>query len=295
MCNPKIGFIGIGLLGSDVVARLQDKKYTVNIAAHKSRENIEAAVARGAIEYDTPYSMTKASDIIMLCMDSSTTVERCMHGKNGVIAGLTPNNVVIDLGTSLPASTRALGVKVAEAGGHYLDAPLIQTPTPELDGDLNILASGTITAFEKVKPVLEDLGENVFHLGDLGSGHTIKLINNFFGMIVANALAEAFAMADRTNIERGKLHAVMAAGFLHSGIMDFVKSYAVDGDPNQLTFTIRNAAKDLGYYSQMAESTGANSFLSQGALSALQAATEAGKGEDTIIQLVDFFAAAVER
>ena len=120
MCNPKIGFIGIGLLGSDVVARLQDKKYTVNIAAHKSRENIEAAVARGAIEYDTPYSMTKASDIIMLCMDSSTNVERCMHGKNGVIAGLTPNSVVIDLGTSLPASTRALGVKVAEAAGHYL-------------------------------------------------------------------------------------------------------------------------------------------------------------------------------
>ena len=290
MTLPKIGFIGLGLMGAAMVGRLQDKGYSLTVTANRSRPNIDAAVARGATEVATARDVAAASDIIMLCMDTSASVEGRMRGVDGVLAGLKAGAVVVDFGTSLPASTRALGHEVKAAGGDLLDAPLGRTPAHAVDGLLNIMGAGDKAAFDKVKPVLDDLGENVFHLGDLGSGHTIKLMNNFFGMTVANAMAEAFAMADVAGIDRAQMYDVMAAGPLRSGMMDFVKGYAVDGDPAQLAFAIKNAAKDVGYYAQMAKDAGAESIMANGALGALQEARDSGQADDMVSQMVEFYA-----
>ena len=295
MTKPKIGFIGLGLMGAAIVSRLQDLQYSVTVCANKSRPKIDAAVARGAIEVMTARNVAEQSDIIMLCMDTSASVEERVRGSDGLISGLKPQAVVIDFGTSLPNSTRALGSEVTASGGFYLDAPLGRTPTHALEGKLNIMASGDKLAFDAVFDVLQDLGENVFHLGALGSGHTIKLINNFFGMTVANAMAEAFAIADVAGVDRAQMHSVMAAGPLHSGMMDFVKAYAVDDDPNQLAFAIKNAAKDVGYYTQMAQDAGVESFMSQGALTALTAAIKQGRGDEMVSQMVDFYVNAFKR
>lgn len=295
MTKPKIGFIGLGLMGAAIVSRLQDLQYSVTVCANKSRPKIDAAVARGAIEVMTARNVAEQSDIIMLCMDTSASVEARVRGSDGLISGLKPQAVVIDFGTSLPNSTRTLGSEVTASGGFYLDAPLGRTPTHALEGKLNIMASGDKLAFDAVFDVLQDLGENVFHLGALGSGHTIKLINNFFGMTVANAMAEAFAIADITGVDRAQMHSVMAAGPLHSGMMDFVKAYAVDDDPNQLAFAIKNAAKDVGYYTQMAQDAGVESFMSQGALTALTAAIKQGRGDEMVSQMVDFYVDAFKR
>jgi 2-hydroxy-3-oxopropionate reductase len=289
MSKPDIGFIGLGLMGAAMVGRLQDQGYHVTVTANRSRPNIDAAVARGAIEVATARDVAAASDIVMLCMDTSDSVEGRMRGADGVIVGLRVGATVVDFGTSLPASTRTLGEEVAAAGGTYLDAPLGRTPAHAKDGLLNIMTAGDKTAFDKVEPVLKDLGENVFHLGNLGSGHTIKLINNFFGMTVANAMAEAFAMADVAGIDREQMYDVMAAGPLRSGMMDFVKGYAVDNDPTQLQFAIKNAAKDVGYYAQMATDAGVDSIMSKGPLSALQNARDAGQGDEMVSQMVDYY------
>jgi len=291
MSKPTIGFIGLGLMGAAMVGRLQDKGDVLTVTANRSRPNIDAAVARGATEVATARDVATASEIVMLCMDTSASVEGRMRGEDGIIAGLRPGTVVVDFGTSLPASTRALGAEVAAAGGTLLDAPLGRTPAHARDGLLNIMAAGDKVAFEKVQPVLADLGENVFHLGALGSGHTIKLMNNFFGMTVANAMAEAFAMADVAGIDRKQMYDVIAAGPLRSGMMDFVKGYAVDGDPTQLAFAIKNAAKDVGYYAQMASDAGVDSIMVHGALGALQDARDKGQADDMVSQMVDYYAA----
>jgi len=285
-----IGFIGLGLMGDAMVQCLQKNGHALTVVANTSRANVEAAVARGATEVGTAREVAAASDIVMLCMGTSAQVESRMHGDDGVIAGLRPGAVVIDFGTSLPASTRALGEAVAAAGGTYLDGPLGRTPAHALDGNLNIMCSGDKAAFEKIKPVLDDLGENVFHLGALGSGHTIKLINNFMGMTVANAMAEAFAMADVQGVDRKALYDVMSAGPLHSGMMDFVKGYGVDGDPAQLAFAIKNAAKDVGYYAQMAKDADVATIMSRSTLEALETARDDGRGDDMVSQMVDFYA-----
>ncbi|MEM8980876.1 MAG: NAD(P)-dependent oxidoreductase [Pseudomonadota bacterium] len=290
MTQPRIGFIGLGLMGSAMVSRLLDKGYPLTVLANQSRANVDAAIARGAVEVQTAKALATQSEIVMLCMDTSNSVEDRMKGEDGIIAGLARDAVVIDFGTSLPSSTRSLTTEVAQAGGAYLDAPLGRTPAHAFDGLLNIMAAGDKAAYDKVEPVLKDLGENVFHLGASGAGHTVKLLNNFFGMTVANAMCEAFVMADQAGIERQALYDVMSAGPLHSGMMDFVKGYAVDGDPSQLAFAIKNANKDLGYYSEMVKDTGNESIMVQGALTALGNATAEERGDDMVSQMVDFYA-----
>ncbi|MEM6595126.1 MAG: NAD(P)-dependent oxidoreductase [Pseudomonadota bacterium] len=285
----KIGFMGLGLMGGAMVGRLQDQGHDLCVLANRDRTHVDKAIARGAAEASTAKELAEASEIVMLCMGTSEQVEGRMRGPEGVIAGLQPGAIVIDFGTSLPASTKALADEVAAAGGAYLDAPLGRTPAHALDGLLNIMCAGDKTAFEKAKPVLDDLGENVFHLGASGSGHTIKLMNNFFGMTVANAMAEAFAMADIQGVDRKAMYDVMSAGPLHSGMMDFVKGYAVDGDPAQLAFAIKNAAKDVGYYAQMADDAGVDSIMCRSTLDALRSATEDGRGDDMVSQMTDYY------
>jgi len=290
MSQPTIGFIGLGLMGGAMVGRLQDKGYDLTVIANRTRTYVDQAVARGAAEVTTAKAVAEASDIVMLCMDTSVNVEARMRGDDGVIAGLKPGAIVIDFGTSLPGSTKTLGQEVAAAGGTLLDCPIGRTPMHAKDGLLNLMGSGDKAAFDTVKPVLDDLGENVFHLGELGTGHTIKLINNFFAMTTANAMSEAFAMADIMGVERQAVYDVMSAGPLRSGMMDFVKAYAIDGDPTQLAFAVKNAAKDVGYYVQMAKDAGVESIMSKCALSALSTARDAGQADDMVSQMVDFYA-----
>ncbi len=286
----KVGFIGVGLMGSAMAHRLLDKGHELQILGNRNRENITALIERGATEAGSAKDLASASDIVMLCVGTSDQVESRMRGDDGVIAGLKADSVVIDFGTSLPASTKSLGAEVAAAGCQYLDAPLGRTPAHAKDGLLNIMCAGDEAAYNKVLPALQDLGENVFHLGALGSGHTVKLINNFYGMTVANAMCEAFAMADVQGVDRKAVYEVMAAGPLHSGMMDFVKGYGVDGDPAQLAFAIKNAAKDVGYYAEMAKQAGVNSVMSVSTLGALTDATESGKGDEMVSQMVDYYA-----
>ncbi|KMW56244.1 3-hydroxyisobutyrate dehydrogenase [Candidatus Rhodobacter oscarellae] len=290
MSAPKIGFIGLGLMGAAMVGRLQDKGYALTVLGNRNRAGIEAALARGASEAGSAKAVAEASDIVMLCVGTSDQVEGRMRGAEGVIAGLSAGKVVIDFGTSLPDSTIALGAEVAAAGAQMLDAPLGRTPMHAKDGLLNIMGSGDRAAYDQVKPVLDDLGENVFHLGALGTGHKIKLMNNFFSQCVANAMAEAFAMADKTGVDKQAVFDVINAGPNSSPMMDFIRAYACEGNPNMLAFSIKNALKDVGYYRRMAEDAGAPSVMAGDVFTALTEATQSGQGEDMVPQMFDFYA-----
>ncbi|MEM9793528.1 MAG: NAD(P)-dependent oxidoreductase, partial [Pseudomonadota bacterium] len=269
---------------------LQACGYPMFVVANKSRVNVDAAVARGATEVDNARSLAACCDIVMLCVDTSVSVESRMLGDSGVIAGLRPGMTVIDFGTSLPGSTKMLGAAVDAVGATLIDAPLGRTPAHAKDGLLNIMGAGDQAAFAAVKPVLDDLGENVFHVGPLGAGHTLKLINNFFAMTTASAMSEAFAMADLAGIPRETLFQVMGAGPLRSGMMEFVKNYATDGQID-LAFSISNAHKDVGYYTQMADGLGAATQMSASARNALGLAKAQGWGNQMVPEMVDFFQA----
>ncbi len=294
MNKPNIGYIGIGLMGSAMVRRLLATGYDVTVMANRSRTLVDEVVAAGAKEVGSAKEVAAASDIVMLCMSTSEQVESRMRGDDGVLAGLDAGRVVIDFGTSLPSSTLALGKETEAIGATYLDAPLGRTPQQAVDGLLNIMAAGDKDAFVRVKPVLDDLGENVFHLGPLGAGHTTKLINNFFAQNIVNALCESFAMADKAGLSRQNLYDVMSAGPLHSGMMDFISAYALGGDSSKLQFSIKNAVKDVSYYVQMTKDANVETMMGGNTLAALKSAETAGMGDNLVPEILDHYVARFE-
>lgn len=287
--QPVIGFIGLGLMGSAMVSCLQDNGYKLVVMANRSREAVDAACARGATEVTSPKEVAEASDIIMLCMDTSQSVEGRMRGNDGIIAGLSSGKIVIDFGTSLPASTRRLAQEVAAKGAQMLDAPLGRTPQHAKDGLLNIMTAGDKEAFDNAKPVLDVVGENVFYLGGSGAGHVMKLLNNAMSMTGASMMAEIYAVADKAGVSRQDVYNVMSSGPNHSGMMDMVSAYALEDDPTKLAFAIKNGSKDIGYYQQMLSDSGITNTIAKGAIEEMSAAIENGMGDEMVAKMIDHF------
>ena len=287
MEKPIIGFIGLGLMGGNMAECLLKNGFELNVMG-RNREAVAAATARGANELGTPKEIAEKSDIVMLCVTTSDVVESLIYGDNGILAGIKEGAIVIDYGTSIPASTQKIGADLAAKGAGMIDAPLGRTPNHAKDGLLNIMAAGNKETFEKVKPVLDVQGENVFYLGALGSGHVTKLINNFMGMTTACTMSQAFAVADRAGIDRQQLFDIMSAGPSNSPFMQFCKNYAVDG-VSDLGFSIANASKDLSYFVQMVDDMGTRAQIAEGTASNLQAALDAGMGEGNVPEIFDYF------
>ena len=287
--ESRIGFVGLGLMGSAMVGRLQDYNYQLTVLGNKDRTGLDQALARGALEAASGVDLAKQSDIIMLCMGTSDQVEERILGEQGIISGLSSGKIIIDFGTSLPSSTKEISSKIADTGAVILDAPLGRTPHHAKDGLLNIMASGDKDAFDAVRTILENLGENVFYLGDLGTGHTIKLMNNFFGMTIANAMAEVFAVADAAGVSRETVYKVISAGPLHSSMMDFISAFGLEGDKSKLEFAIKNAFKDVSYYRLMTQNLGINSIMSESASKALSQANDGGYANAMVCEMIDFF------
>lgn len=287
MTKPVIGFIGLGLMGGNMVENLQNRGYQLNVM-DLNKEAVATCVARGAKTVTTAKELAASSDIVMLCLTTSAVVEKLVYGDDGILAGIKEGSVLVDFGTSIPSSTRKIGADLAAKGAGMIDAPLGRTPAHAKDGLLNIMAAGDLETFNKVKPVLDEQGENVFHLGALGAGHTTKLINNFMGMTTVCAMSQAFAVADLAGVDRAQLFDIMSAGPSNSPFMKFCKNYAVDG-VSDLGFSIANANKDLGYFLKMVEDLGTESKIAEGSSANLQAAFDAGLGNSNVPEIFDYF------
>ncbi|MCC4785262.1 NAD(P)-dependent oxidoreductase [Vibrio splendidus] len=289
MTKPVIGFIGLGLMGGNMVENLQKRGYHVNVM-DLSAEAVARVTDRGnATAFTSAKELAAASDIVQFCLTTSAVVEKIVYGEDGVLAGIKEGAVLVDFGTSIPASTKKIGAALAEKGAGMIDAPLGRTPAHAKDGLLNIMAAGDMETFKKVKPVLEEQGENVFHLGALGSGHVTKLVNNFMGMTTVATMSQAFAVAQRAGVDGQQLFDIMSAGPSNSPFMQFCKFYAVDGE-EKLGFSVANANKDLGYFLALCEELGTESLIAQGTATSLQAAVDAGMGNNDVPVIFDYFA-----
>lgn len=287
MTTTKIGFIGLGLMGSNMVECLQKNGFEP-VVMDLNADAVARVVARGATEAKTGKELAEQSDVIMLCLTTSAVVEKLIYAEDGILAGIKPGAVVIDFGTSIPASTRKIGADLAAKGAGMVDAPLGRTPAHAKDGLLNIMAAGDDANFAKAKPLLDVLGENVFHLGALGAGHTTKLINNFMGMTTVCTMSQAFAVAEKAGVDRGQLFDIMSTGPSNSPFMQFCKNYAVDG-VSDLGFSIANANKDLGYFVEMVKDLGTTSDIAEATSGNLQKAFDEGMGQGNVPEIYDMF------
>jgi 3-hydroxyisobutyrate dehydrogenase len=288
MKKPTIGFIGLGLMGANMVENLQKRGFEL-VVMDLNKDAVATVIARGnATSAASAKELAEKSDIVMLCLTTSAVVEKVVYGEEGILAGIKEGAVLIDFGTSIPASTIKIGKDLASKGAGMIDAPLGRTPAHAKDGLLNIMAAGDPATFEKVKPVLEEQGENVFYLGGAGAGHTTKLINNFMGMTTVCVMSQAFAAAKLAGVDGQQLFDIMSAGPSNSPFMKFCKNYAVD-NVSDLGFSIANANKDLGYFVQMMKDLGTVSSIAEATSSNLQAALDAGMGSGNVPEIFDYF------
>ena len=288
MDKPRIGFIGIGLMGHGIAKNLVTKGFPLTVRVNRNRAPLEDLLAAGAKEVKTNADVAKNSDIVFLCVTGAPQVEEIVNGSDGIADAARKGLVVIDTSTSEPATTAKMREALAEKGVRFVDAPLARTPVEAELGKLNIMVGADDATFAELKPVLAAFCENIIHAGPAGHGIILKLINNFIGQAITTATAEALAAAAKSGLSIRKLHEVISAGAVNSGLFQMMVGKMLDGgDLTGLKFTLVNAMKDLRYYTHFAESLPVSAIVGEAVHQSLVNANLMGFGEKYVPSLIE--------
>ena len=285
--NKRIGFIGAGLMGHGMAKNLLLEGFPVTIMGHRNRKPVSDLVKRGAKEAKTPGAVARASDILFLCMPSSAEVEDLVKRKGGLKDAARKGLIVVDTTTADPTSTIALAAELKAVGVRFVDAPLTRTPKEAEQGRLNTFVGGDKKTFREIKPALEAWAENIFHVGPVGNGHKLKLVNNFIAMGFVSVVAEALTTASKAGVDIADLHSIVSAGPLSNGIYQNVMRWVLEGDREAHKFTLVNARKDIRYYNRLAESVDSSAIVGSAARQLYEVANNIGYGENYMPQLCD--------
>jgi 3-hydroxyisobutyrate dehydrogenase-like beta-hydroxyacid dehydrogenase len=286
-----VGFIGVGMMGAGMAKNLLAKGHPLVILGHRKREPVERLRALGAEEAASPRELAARCEIVHLCVTGSPQVEASVRGEQGLLAGARPGLVIVDCSTSNPVSTLALAAECEARGVHFVDAPLSRTPKEAEAGTLDTMVGAAPEVFARIEPVLRCWAGHVVHLGPVGLGHKMKLVNNFVAMGYAALFAEALAIARKAGLSLQQFHAVIGAGRMRSPFYDTFMQWSLAGDENAHRFTIANAHKDMRYLAAMAGELGVVNPLQAAVKNSFAAMEASGQGERYVPMLADFVAA----
>ena len=288
MSNARIGFVGVGLMGHGIAKNLIAKGYPVTLRLHRNRAVADDLLKAGAKEAGSYKALAQGSDIVILCVTGAPQVEEVMLGDDGIASGARKGLIVIDTSTSEPATTQRMRELLAEKGVRFVDAPLARTPVEAEQGRLNIMVGADDATFAELKPVLSAFCENIIHAGPAGHGIILKLINNFIAQAICTATAEACAAAAKSGLSIRKLHEVISAGAVNSGLFQMLVGKMLEsGDLSGLKFTLTNAAKDLRYYTHFTESMMLPSIVGEAVHQSLVTANALGFGDKYVPSLIE--------
>ena len=290
MTKPTIGFIGTGLMGHGMAKNIVEAGYPLVVMAHRKREAVDDLIQRGATEVASPKEMAETCEMIHLCVTGSPQVESNIRGPQGLLAGLQKNAVIIDCSTADPVSTLTLADEIRAAGGNMADAPLSRTPKEAWEGTLDAMVGADDAVFERIKPVIETWAGVIVHLGEVGLGHKMKLINNFIGMGYGALYAEALALARKSGLSAKQFDSVIRPGRLSNGFYETFMKWTLEHDENAHKFAIANAHKDMRYLGNLALSVGAVNPMQSVVKNAYAAMEAAGEGDRFVPMLADFIA-----
>lgn len=290
MGTPIIGFIGVGLMGVGMAKNIVTKGYPLVIMGHKNREPVERLRQLGATEATSPKALASQCDIVQLCVTGSPQVEALMYGPEGIFASGKRDLIVIDSSTSNPVSTMALAEAAKTHGMHFIDAPLGRTPVEAEAGTLDTMVGAEPEIFARVKPMLDCWAANVVHLGPVGLGHKMKLINNFIAMGYAALFSEALGIARKAGLSKEQFHSVIGSSRMRNGFYDTFMKWTMEGDENAHRFTISNAHKDMRYLSSLANEIGALHPIQSLVKNAFAGMEAAGQAQRYVPMLADFVA-----
>jgi len=254
--SHQVGIVGVGLMGHGIASSLLRAGHQVCFLEHPGNQPVDDLVAAGATALNYGREVAQRAEVVILCVTGSPQVEAVLFEPNGVLEGLTPGSIVVDCSTALPSSTEKVAARVTEAGGRFMDAAMTRTPKEAAEGRLNLIVGAPKPLFDETLPLLQGFAENIAHAGDVGAGHTLKLLHNFVSLGFSAVLAEATAASRKAGISDTALLEVLGAGGGGGVVLERLRPYIADNDPSGFKFTVANASKDLGYYHTMTNELG---------------------------------------
>ena len=287
--KERIGFVGVGLMGHGMAKNIVDKGWPLAILAHRRREAAEDLVKRGAKEAPSAKALAEMSDIVVLCVTGSPQVEAIVMGPEGLAAAKKPL-LIVDCSTSEPASTRRLALELESAGIGFVDAPLSRTPKDAWEGTLDVMVGGDPEAVARARPVLDAFAGRVVPTGPVGTGHTMKLLNNFVSMGFAAIFSEALMVGAKSGLTPAVFDSVIRGGRMDSPFYQTFMKYVLERDRNAHRFTLSNALKDMSYLAGFAQALGVANPVGATVRNSFAQAVASGHGEDYVPMLSDHVA-----
>jgi 3-hydroxyisobutyrate dehydrogenase len=249
-----VGYVGLGSMGGAIVKRMLVNKQPLRVFDLDPKRVSEAAEA-GAQPAQSSAALAEQSDVVCLCLPTSENVRAAIFGENGLAKGLKPGALVADMTSGDPLQTKAMAAELAKQGVTMIDAPVSGGPAGARAGTLAIMVGAPVEVFEKIKPVFEKVGPNVFRLGDVGAGQTMKLVNNLMLAAGRAITFEAMALAVKNGLDPKLATDVLNKSSGRNGTTERVLAEIVDGRfPN--SFALGLMTKDVRLANQLGRDTG---------------------------------------
>lgn len=241
--KPRIGFIGLGVMGKPMAKRLLEAGYPL-IVWNRTRSKMEELVSAGAKGANSPKEVAENSDIVITMVTDSPDVEEVVLGSNGVIEGAREGMILVDMSTISPYVAKRIAAKLAEKGVKMLDAPVSGGDIGAKQGTLSIMVGGSLDTYKKVLPIFKVLGKRITYMGPNGSGQMTKLCNQIICALNIQAVCEGLTLAAKAGLELEKLLNVVTAGAAGSWMLSNLGPKMVKGD-FEPGFRIKHQIKDL--------------------------------------------------
>lgn len=239
----KIGFIGLGIMGRPMAGHLLDAGHEIVTVQHGGPIPQDLA-DKGAQVVANPKAVAEVAEVIITMVPDTPDVELVLFGENGVVEGLKPGTLVIDMSSIAPIATQEFAKRIVEAGGEYVDAPVSGGEGGAINAALTIMVGATEEGFTRAKPVLEVMGKTITHIGGHGAGQTCKVANQIVVALTIEAVAEGLLFASKAGADVAKVRESLLGGLATSKILDVHGERMINGtfDPG---FKIKLHQKDL--------------------------------------------------
>lgn len=286
---PRIGFIGIGLMGLPLCRRLLGAGHVLSVW-NRNADKCLPLVREGALKATTPAELVAASDIVFLCLSDTAAVAQVMFADPGVAAALHDGQIVIDLSSIDPGATRDFAQRVQARGAHWMDAPVSGGVVGAEAGTLVIMAGGEADIVERARPVLACLSQRVTHMGPSGAGQVTKICNQL--IVAANAvlIAEAVALAEKAGVDATRLAPALAGGFADSKPFQLLAPRMSTRQFEPVQWRVQTLLKDLDMATALAAASNSPAPLAAAAAGLMRQHGAQGHLSDDLSSLITLFA-----
>ena len=239
----KVGFIGLGVMGSQMVNRLLSKGYTVT-GYNRTRSKAQWLIGNGMQWADSPRAVAAASDYTFAMVTNAAAINAVTEGPDGLLAGLGPGKIFLDMSTVSPIVSRALAAKVRERGADMVDSPVSGSVITLQEGKLSVMVGGRRDTFEKVKPLLLDIGPKVTYVGDNGLALSMKIATNLSLAVQMLAFSEGVLLAEKSGIAREVAVDVLTHSAVASPMIQYRGPFVLQ-QPEEAWFDVNMMQKDM--------------------------------------------------